>query len=127
MLTLRSLARTPGSFCVAWSARRASSPALRRLLSQTEIETFGTEAFEFERQQLLVPGGVQRELVVGDHVGATLRRREVRAGVPAKQVPLSSNCSIVAVLWSTGLPWRSRTKPPRFPPDLSIAMLAADR
>jgi hypothetical protein len=47
------------------------------------------------------------------------------SGVPVKHVPLSISCSIDAVVCSTGLPCRSLTNPPRLPPALSIAMLAA--
>ena len=45
-------------------------------------------------------------------------------GRTGKQVALSINCSIVAVVWSTGLPWRSRTNPLRLPPAFSTATLA---
>src|SRR5246500_2346796 len=32
----------------------------------------------FEREHLKIPAGVERQLVVGEHIGAALRRREVR-------------------------------------------------
>jgi hypothetical protein len=32
----------------------------------------------FEREHLEIPAGVERQLVVGEHIGAALRRREVR-------------------------------------------------
>jgi hypothetical protein len=49
-----------------------------REAGQVQIEAGVGQFGELQRQHRLVPAGIEREPVVGDHVGALLRRRQVR-------------------------------------------------
>src|SRR2546423_9755789 len=45
---------------------------------QAEVKPRFAQLANFEREHLEIPAGVERQLVVGEHIGAALRRREVR-------------------------------------------------
>jgi hypothetical protein len=44
---------------------------------QTQLEIERLQLFEFDRQQILIPTGIQREVVIGEHQRFALRRRRV--------------------------------------------------
>jgi hypothetical protein len=45
---------------------------------EAEVKPRFAQLANFEREHLEIPAGVERQLVVGEHIGAALRRREVR-------------------------------------------------
>src|SRR5258706_3394873 len=53
-------------------------PPRSTLFPYTTLFRSFAQLANFEREHLEIPAGVERQLVVGEHIGAALRRREVR-------------------------------------------------
>src|SRR5437870_5116124 len=45
---------------------------------EVEVKPRFAQLADFEREHLEIPAGIERQLVVGEHIGAALRRREMR-------------------------------------------------
>src|SRR6202043_194641 len=62
------------------SLKDAGVPFLFELVKagEAEVKPRFAQLANFEREHLEIPAGVERQLVVGEHIGAALRRREVR-------------------------------------------------
>ncbi len=71
---VRSSAGSPGSSGARPSTRLSISAIEKPVMLDIEVQVELSELLEFLCQQLLVPAGIERELVVGDHIGPLLRR-----------------------------------------------------
>ena len=58
--------------------RRMIDDMMIRNLSPATQQSYLYAIAKFEREHLEIPASVERQLVVGEHIGAALRRREVR-------------------------------------------------
>ena len=72
---------------------------------QLDIELEVDQRLQLDREDLLVPAGVERQLVVGEHIGAALGVGEVRQR--AASAPTSSPSSLAA----STRPWPAMISP----------------
>src|SRR5947209_20244957 len=71
---------------------------------EAEVKPRFAQLTDFEREHLEIPAGVERQLVVGEHIGAALRRREVRQDDARQTSSSPSKCAASTRQWPAIMP-----------------------